>query len=366
GSALLGWVLLCASSSTAAPVSSKPNLIIMGNSLSDTGNAAAMTGGGGYFDGRFSNSYMWNEYAAKLLNMNLVNRAYAGATTNNDLSPAISGNITIPSLHDQVVRWIDENPSPHAYNLENDVIEIEIGGNDILHNVAGLATGAIKLTDFATEVAKSIATDMQLLVDAGYKNIILWNLPAVDKTPSVTALNAGTLVKPIVETINVATSTYADVIVKNNAAKTQGIHVLDLNSLMSLAMQPDAMKYLGITDAVNACYTEDAEGNPSVCADPDTHFFYDGIHPASRMHYLWGIAAAILTEDPNATIDMNELILLANTFGISQSDRENNLITTGITSSESDIVPAPSATEAPSSSDPATSVDSTPTHVKCH
>ncbi|KAJ2241705.1 hypothetical protein GGH97_004187, partial [Coemansia sp. RSA 475] len=88
--ALVSWagVLFFASTVQAAPVSVTPNLIVFGNSLSDTGNLAAVVGGSGFFEGRASNSYVWNEYAAKILGMQLVNRAYSGATSNNDLSPA--------------------------------------------------------------------------------------------------------------------------------------------------------------------------------------------------------------------------------------------------------------------------------------
>ncbi|KAJ2482937.1 hypothetical protein IWW56_000779 [Coemansia sp. RSA 2131] len=371
--ALVSWagVLFFASTVQAAPVTVTPNLIVFGNSLSDTGNLAAAVGGSaGYFEGRASNSYVWNEYAAKILGMQLVNRAYSGATSNNELSPATSGNFSIPSFHDQVLMWLKETPNPSQFNLDNDVIEIEIGGNDILHNVVGLATGAIDLTDFATKVATTIATDMQLLATAGYKNIVLWNLPAVDKTPIVSGLNAGALIKPVVETINAATSAYVKTIAENNAAKTDGIRVFDLNMLMNLALQPEALKHLGVTNSVEACYVQDADGKVNVCTDPDTHFFYDGVHPAGRMHYLWGIAAAVWTRDPNATIDVNEIIRLADAYDVDDSNRENNIIVNGITPSESESGLIPSATSdyaTDSSSDYATaSVSNTPIPTKCH
>ncbi|KAJ2124882.1 hypothetical protein GGF48_003774, partial [Coemansia sp. RSA 921] len=208
--ALVSWagVLFFASTVQSAPVSATPNLIVFGNSLSDTGNLVDAVGGSGFFGGRATNSYVWNEYTAKILGMQLVNRAYRGATSNNDLSPATWGNFSVPSFHDQVAMWLKETPNPSQFNLDNDVIEIEIGGNDILHHMDGLATGAIELAELATKIAATIATDMQLLATAGYKNIILWNLPAVDKTPFVLELNAGALIKPVIETINAATSAY--------------------------------------------------------------------------------------------------------------------------------------------------------------
>ncbi|KAI9474964.1 hypothetical protein LPJ55_003470 [Coemansia sp. RSA 990] len=362
GSTLLGWasVLVYASVTIAAPVTTVPNFIVFGNSLSDTGKATDAMDREGYFGGRASNSYMWNEYTAKLLGMNLINLAYGGATTNNDISPALnSDNTTIPSFHDQVVSWINDNPNPSQFHLNNDVIEIEIGGNDILHSVTDLVTGTLDLTKFAAELAKSIATDIQLLAGVGYKNINLWNLPAVDKTPIVTSLNAGQFIKPVVEAINAATKSYVDAVISSNVAQTKGIHIFDLNGLMSLALQPSALAALDVTDSTTACYTEGSDGNPSICSNPDQHFFFDIVHPASRMHYLWGVAAAVLTQDPNATIDINKVISIAENFDIAQSDRQNNIIVDGITPSESEVVPAPSETD-----DYTTSPTSVP--GKCH
>ncbi|KAJ1644759.1 hypothetical protein J3B02_001480 [Coemansia erecta] len=328
---------LFASTAVAAPISTSPNLIVFGNSLSDIGNTASLTHTQAYWEGRYSNSYVWNEYTAKLLGMNLVNNAYGGATSNNDLSPATSGSISIPSFHDQVVAWLKDNPSPSQYNLDNDVIEVEIGGNDVLYRVSQLLLGTVDVNDFASKLSASIAADVQLLVDAGYRNINLWNLPAVDKTPSITGLGAGALVKPVIAALNAAVkSAVEDVAAKSNAS---GIHVFDLNSLMGIALQSNVLAALGITDVTDACFTQDANGTTYVCPNPDEHFFYDGVHPASRMHYLWGVVASVLTDDPNTTIDASEVLQLVSTFAINKSNREDNIIVDGITPSQSSAIP---------------------------
>ncbi|KAJ2440899.1 hypothetical protein IWW46_003761 [Coemansia sp. RSA 2440] len=80
------------------------------------------------------------------------------------------------------------------------------------------------------------------------------------------------------------------------------------------------------------------------------------------MHYLWGIVAAVWTRDPNATIDVNEIIRLAGAYDIDDSNSENNIIVNGITPSESESEVIPSAT-----SDYATdSISNTPIPTKCH
>ncbi|KAJ2554942.1 hypothetical protein EV175_002419 [Coemansia sp. RSA 1933] len=346
-----------ASVTVAAPVSTTSNFIVFGNSLSDNGNAAKLLGNSAYWDGRYSNSYVWDEYTSKLLGMNLVNKAYGGATSNNEISPASSGNITIPSLHDQVVAWLTANPSPSQFNLDNDVIQIEIGGNDILHNVEGLILGSLDLKTFATEVAKSIATDIQTLIDAGYKNIDLWNIPAIEKTPTVLSLGASTIVAPVVETMNSAIVQLVGAVISDSSAKTQNVHIFDLYSLMDTCLESQILTALGITDSTDACYTTDSAGNVNICSNPDEHFFYDGIHPASRMHYTWGVAAAILTRNPSTTMDATEILSLISTFNIGSSDRADNIIADGVTPSESEVIPpGSSATESESAPTTSTSV----------
>lgn len=319
----------------AAPTSSQANFIVFGNSLSDTGNTHALTHQPAYWNGRFSNSYVWNEYTSKLLGMKLENHAYGGATTNNAFSPTNWGNISIPSFHDQVTAWLKNHPKPDQFHLANDVIEIEIGGNDILHALKALVSGSgngPSIAKLPSLIAQSIAHDTKRLFDAGYKKIYLWNLPAVGKTPVANSFDASALVKPIVNGINQAVA---------KAVEPQGVHVLDLFSLMSTALEPQVLKALHITDSTDACYVAESDGKAKICPDPNAHFFYDGIHPASRMHYLWGVAAALLTENPDIKFTTDEVLKLIKDFNIGSSNREHNLIVDGETPVESSDVPHP-------------------------
>ncbi|KAJ1781628.1 hypothetical protein LPJ59_007006, partial [Coemansia sp. RSA 2399] len=232
----------------AAPVSTTSNFIVFGNSLSDNGNAAKLLNISAYWDGRYSNSYVWDEYTSKLLGMNLVNKAYGGATSNNDVTLGTSENITIPSFHDQVVDWLAANPSPGKFHLDNDVIQIEIGSNDILNNVDGLLNGTLSAATLATEVATSISTDIGSLIEAGYKNIALWNIPAIEKTPLATELDASTLVAPVVQTMNIEIAQIIGALIDASILKTRNVHIFDLYSLMTTCLESTVLTALGITD----------------------------------------------------------------------------------------------------------------------
>ncbi|KAJ2834777.1 hypothetical protein GGI24_000239 [Coemansia furcata] len=318
-SSLLAYTgaLFGATAVLSAAIPTRPNLIVFGNSLSDVGNTAALTNTPAYWEGRFTSSYVWNEYTAKILGMTLQNKAFGGATSNNILSPGAIGNTTIPSFRDQVTAWLQANPSPTSFNLKNDIVEIEIGGNDVHYHLEGLLTGTVNVVDFANQLAASIAADTQRLFAAGYKKVHLWNLPPVDQSPIIISLGASAIVKPVVAAINNAIKA---------AVQPLGARILDLNDLTLVALKPNVLSAMGITVTTGACYVVDPSGAVTICNNPDQYLFYDAIHPSSRMHYLWGTAAALLALKPGSSVTASEALGLIAAFNIGQSSRDDNII----------------------------------------
>ncbi|KAJ2157042.1 hypothetical protein GGF46_004773 [Coemansia sp. RSA 552] len=326
--------LLCVSTAVAAPADMVPNLVVFGNSMSDTGNAMALDPTLSHFDGRMSNSYLWDEYAAKLLGMQLVNRAYSGASTNNEFSPIrIATNATLPSLHDQVSMWLEKKPT--KFHLDNDVIEIEIGSNDIFYHMGDLLSGIVDLPTLASSIAGHIAAEVDALTAAGYKNVFVWNLPSIEKAPLAATMGSELMVAPIISAVNTAIGTALAA-----GSRAQGVHMLDLHSLMNIALEPNVLEALAITDSTTACFdnvkTVDTSEDVPVCSNPDEHFFYDRVHPASRVHYLWGAIASIVTRDPSAVVGAEEMLALIQEYDIGQSNPQNNIITSGLPSGSSD------------------------------
>ncbi|KAJ2559967.1 hypothetical protein EV175_000080 [Coemansia sp. RSA 1933] len=334
------FVYASAAVSTATVTSS--NFIVFGDSLVDNGNTGKLLNTTVYWDGRFSNSYVWDEYTAKLLGMTLVNNAYGDATSNNNVTSSVLEGITIPSFHDQVTNWLSSNPSPSQSNLDYDVIQIEIGSNDIINNIQGLSNGTVDIDTLATSVATSISTDIKSLIDAGYQNINLWNIPAIELTPMVLAMNGTDLMAPVVQTMNSAIAKLVQSVFDNSKSTTRSTNIFDLHTLMTTCLQSQVLSAFGITDHTDACYTTDSNNKPSICSNPDEHFFYDDIHPASRMHYLWGVSAAYLTRDASTSLDTNGVTSIIKSFSIGSSSKTDNIIVNGITPSESADIPAES------------------------
>ena len=180
------------------PLSSWASQIIaFGDSLSDTGNAYAATGGqvppAPYYAGRFSNGPLWVEQLAPKLSAPLptpssqggTNYAYAGAATGPTplgtqlgtpagFSPFVtpSGQFiaNVPSLPSQVATYIAslKGGMPTAGTLAT----VWAGANDFFD-------GQTNPTVPAQNIAKAISA----LMGAGVKNFLVPNLPDLSKTP---------------------------------------------------------------------------------------------------------------------------------------------------------------------------------------
>ncbi|KAJ2722571.1 DNA polymerase zeta [Coemansia sp. Benny D115] len=90
---------------------------------------------------------------------------------------------------------------------------------------------------------------------------------------------------------------------------------------MTNALQREALDALGIKAIENPCVSQ-VDGADMVCPNPDEYFFYDKIHPAGRMHYLWGIAAAVLARNPEVVLNSHDIATIAGYFNISHSSHK--------------------------------------------
>src|SRR5215204_2919377 len=159
--ALLGLI-----ASMNTPARSTPtfeHLVVLGDSLSDTGNA-----------GRFSNGPVWVEYLAGRLGLQLSPSQRGGSNF------AVGGARLDPrsgphSLRAQVDGFL-RRPKPNGRML----VIVYGGGNDLLAAV-GHPHGPM-MVDVAASVLRSIVAD---LIAHGASDILVPNLPDVGITPEV-------------------------------------------------------------------------------------------------------------------------------------------------------------------------------------
>ncbi|KAJ1947416.1 hypothetical protein EC988_005422 [Linderina pennispora] len=306
----------------AAPTQARPNLIVFGDSLSDNGNTGRLLNSNEYWNGRFTNSYVWNEYAADILGMNLANHAYGSASSNNAFSPSTENGTVIPSLADQVSSYLSDNPSPSKETLSRDIISVLIGPNDIATHLPAIIGLKESFFSFSSNLGKQVAKGIKPLVDAGYRNIFLWNLPPIDRTPQGIESGFQLVMKPAVYWVNLQLKRAL------RSSGYSGVRILDLHRLVSNALDQKFVAAINVTNTSTECYKRNGTsmGPLSVCGDPDSHFFYDNKHPASRIHYTWGVMAAALMRSPSQDMDIDSMLELTKKFNIGQSSSANNIL----------------------------------------
>jgi outer membrane lipase/esterase len=242
-------------------------LVVVGDSLSDTGNVFAATAGAvppssRYYAGRFSNGPVWVEYLAAALDLPFENYAYGGAKTDQgNLFDGLFG-LDFPGLADEVA-LVTSAPGP----LDPDALYVVwAGANDFR---AALATGA--LPDIAAVIANIVHAVAELRL-AGAQHVIVPNLPDLGLTPEGRASGAAPLLTFVSDTFNAhleaALAVYAPDTIR-----------IDIFQLMQQTVR-DPQEY-GFTDVTTACLT-----TAGVCAAPEAHLFWDHVHPTTAGHAL--------------------------------------------------------------------------------
>ena len=247
-------------------------LVVLGDSLSDTGNLFALTGGAvprpPYDAGRFSNGPVWVEYLAAALDLPLQNFAYGGAETDRvNLFDGFLG-LGYPGLADETVSAVGApgGVDPGALYV------VWAGANDFR---AALATGS--MPDIET-IVDNILRAVGALNAAGARSIVVLNLPDLGLTPEGLASP-----EPWIATL--LSSSFNDALEAALTAQAPDAVRIDVFELMH-AVIADLDEY-GFTDVTTPCLS-----SAGTCDTPDAHLFWDRIHPTTHGHAVLADKAA--------------------------------------------------------------------------
>jgi len=298
--------------------SNKINRIVaFGDSLSDTNNF--LNGRGwldsasnkSYYAGRFTNGKNWLDYLQDYLNVPVYNWAIAGAATEDYYH--LPGIKTINGIVSQVDSWItymDTNywgtnnvNSNQFYNPQNTLFTVLIGGNDLL-------TYGIKVDTMISQ--QKIALTRLINFDekkAGQKNILLFTLPDLSRTPLfspdnlIRQLNANdpktdpTKIKSQLIEFNEKLVQLAADLQKEYPDRVN-IQVFDTFAMMNKLLASRPRDY-GVTNKTDSCLdviseTLDTYSNAGKfrqsCLDApqkaNSFIYYDLMHPTTHTHKL--------------------------------------------------------------------------------
>lgn len=288
---------------TAATHAAKPysQLIVFGDSLSDTGNAYALIGVqaqapfelipqapyaiGGH---HFTNGNTWIEKVATDLGLaNNVGPAFAepkpfsnyavgGTRARSSADPSQSMRLV-----DQVGYYIYEN----GYSVPSDaLVVVMIGGNDIRDALIENNPGYI------FEAVAAIEEQLRLLSSLGAQNVLISNAPNIGKTPAVLAFAAMDPMIPFyAEQLSIGFNQWLAYRLQAVALDTgMNIQIMDtFGAMMSVINNPDSY---GFTNVSQSCITPNVVVG-ALCGNANDYLFWDGIHPTTRGHEVLEDAA---------------------------------------------------------------------------
>ncbi|MEO8445143.1 MAG: SGNH/GDSL hydrolase family protein [Gammaproteobacteria bacterium] len=283
---LVGALFIALVSAQASAFSA---MYVFGDSLSDTGNVAVLTGGlqpgAPYATGRFSNGPIWVDTLSANLGLGAVNPsllggknyAFGGAVTGPGYAPGV------PTLTDQAGMYLS---AVGGVADPNALYVVWGGGNDVR---------AGNITNSVTNLSGIITS----LAAAGATKFLVPNLPNVGLTPD--AIAAGPAA--------VAGATFLSTTFNAQLAAAMpglasglGINIFSLNVFGFLNDQIAGAPGNGFTNTNQRCYTGPTTGGGTVCATPGSYIFWDGIHPTTTAHQLLGNLAATVVPVPQAAI----------------------------------------------------------------
>lgn len=258
-------------------------LIVFGDSESDTGNVFASSGAspGGpfplaplYFNGRFSNGPVYSEFVASYLGMPALVPSVTGGT-NYAFGAAQTGSgnslIGLPNMGPQLSQYLATNPTPTAQQL----FLLYGGANDMVF--AGVTDPNIPVNNLASSITA--------LAAIGAKSFLVPNMfplgdiPQVSSTAQAGPLNARTI------QFNALLAAKLDML-----EATLGIKILRMDTYGLIQNIKSNPAGYGLTNLTQPALINGGLGfsNSPVVANPNEYLFWDNIHYTTGIHQAMG------------------------------------------------------------------------------
>lgn len=262
------------------------NMVVLGASLTDTGNVSAATSGASpgaapnYFGGRWSNGVLWIETVAATYGKTVTpsflggkNYAYGGAKT--CALPGVTSSV--PDMCNQTTQYLAA-VSNIASASTLYVIDASSVGNEI-NTVIG-SGGALPSTLITTTAPANVVSVMQRLYTAGARRFLVVNVPDVGVSPLYTTgalAGAGSTGTALANGFNATLASSLTTFASTNSSAI--ISRLDAFTLLK-NITTNSASY-GFNNTTAACTLGAAPA--AICATPDTYIFWDQFHPTKAV-----------------------------------------------------------------------------------
>jgi len=259
--ATLALLLSAAWPASAQPAQSYATILSLGDSLSDTGNNPPT---GDYYEGRWSNGPLWNEYLASDFGAGLTNLAFAGSETSDLVRQAAQ------------VRGL-------SLDASTTLCTVWSGANDFIDSALANGLNAAAWNRTVAGAVSNISLALDALYTNGVRQVLVVNLPDLSKTPAALAYPVAfqNLVRSKVILFNKKLS---ETLESYRKAKPQA-HLASVDAfalLDQVLADPAADGFSNVTSDALADFTNPAFDGPAA-----NYLFWDQIHPTTKAHELF-------------------------------------------------------------------------------
>lgn len=282
---------------TAAPLGASPllQLVVIGDSVSDTGNLYARTNGAfpniPNWQGRYSNGPVWVEVLASELGMPNP-AAYFGPSTSGQTNFAQGGATTYAQssapLRTDMPWQIDqlEADAELTGGLSDSLVVVFGGANDFFNAIQANPPQPINPMDSVNNLVALI----ERLIGLGAESLLLPNLPPIDQTPEFIARGSTT------QAAADQFSTGFDATYQSAVSELQATHAgvdfyyFDVYSIIQdMLADPAGFGFDNVTQSYLST---------SMTDNPDSYLYWDGVHVTRAGHREFGLFAAQLVPIP--------------------------------------------------------------------
>ena len=318
---LLAVLLLSACS---LPVLALPtsNIYFFGDSLTDVGNvqntyalsphpigSPTVIPGAPYdTGGRASNGLIYADvlanglgFAATASTVGGNNYAYSGARTRYQLL-GYQGILAQIDTFRAEAGPADPNALYVVWGGSNNLQDIIMGKTADIYSQPIPGVGA---------TVGDITTGILRLFAEGARHFLIPNAPDLSLTPRVRAFGAAA--QAGAHALSIAYNAALNIALTGMEAGIADLDIIAFDTFGILNEVVGNPAAYGLSNTIDRCYTGDDmgfTGGGSVCGNPDSYLFWDGIHPTSAVHQILGRAMLAAVPEPG-TLALIAIALLA-------------------------------------------------------
>ena len=287
----VGFIALLLTAALQVHADNDVKLVVFGDSLSDPGNFFALTGlsshapydlipsapyriGGNHF----TNGKTWIEQLAESLDSQAGPAFRSPRFTNYAVGGARARADGFMDLTTQVSSYLSRGNSYPA----DTIYIVMIGGNDVRDAIESLLIDPTGKTSFEILLAAvtSVTDNLQSLYRAGARQIVVANTPDLSVVPAIQY--AGPQVQGLAHFLSLAYNVALnDALNRLEAVTGAPITRLDIYSQLNAIVAAPAS--FGFSNVSTPCLSFGVIDH-AVCENPDSYFFWDGIHPTRQGH----------------------------------------------------------------------------------